>query len=62
MKESTYEVGDIVLIRGRITRKTEDATTKPVYKLNLVGISIDIDVHETSIAGTTTDIPITKED
>jgi hypothetical protein len=58
---TTYSVGDVVLVRGRITRKVEEVNNKPMYRLNMLGIGIDIDTNEGGIAGTTTDIPNDEE-
>jgi hypothetical protein len=52
-----YKVGDIVLIRASIIRKTEDSTARPVYRLHSLGNNYDLDFSETNIAGTVADIP-----
>ena len=57
-----YSVGDVVLVRGRITRRTDDATQKTIYRINLLGIGMDCDTNEVSIAGITTDIPNSQDE
>lgn len=61
-EKNDYDVGDIVLIRCRIVRKTEDMTNKTTYRLLALGINMELDTNEMNIAGITTDIPNSQDE
>ena len=60
MKRNEYNVGDLVLVRAKIIRKTEDLNSKVVYAIKELGSGMEIGLTDVHIAGITTDIPNDK--
>ena len=46
-----YKVGETILVKGKITRKTEEMGQKPLYRVNMCCGST-LDLPEEEVAGT----------
>ena len=48
-----YKIGETILLRGRVVRKTEAEGTKPMYRVNMsIRDAVPLEIHEEDIAGT----------